>query len=102
MARHTAVDLCQVFNTPPRAPRPERLSAADLARLRALLATTDMRLREGQDAENTLADLRRLYEPYVNALAGRLLMPLPPWIGAVDAIDDWRTSAWEKAAGRPV
>lgn len=101
MARHTAVDLCQVFNTPPRAPQPERLSAADLARLRALLATTDMRLREGQDAENTLADMRRLYEPYVNALAGRLLMPLPPWIGAVDAIDDWQTSAWEKAAGRP-
>src|SRR5947207_3500852 len=76
MARHAAVDLAQVFSTPPTAPAAERLPGQELARLRARLAEGGMQLRDGE----RLAELRRMYEPYVAALATYLAVPLPPWL----------------------
>jgi hypothetical protein len=38
--------------------------------------------------------VREMYEPYVAALSEYLVIPLPPWILAEDAIDNWKTSAW--------
>jgi len=32
-----------------------------------------------------------MYEPYLNTLSDRLLMPLPPWTSA-KPMDNWRTS----------
>jgi hypothetical protein len=98
MARHAAVDLTQVFNQPPADPKPPRLPPADLAEVRAALAETGLKLRADKAADEELLHLRRMYEPYVNALANYLLMPLPPWIPSADATDDWRTSAWEPPA----
>src|SRR6266566_268379 len=46
MARHAVVDLAQVFNTPPREARHQRLSDPELARLQARLAEGGMRLRD--------------------------------------------------------
>ena len=71
----------------PRAPVPERLPRGNLARLRAALATAGLWLHE-DDVERWLAVLRRLYDPYVNALAERLLFTLPPWLPST-ASDDW-------------
>jgi len=99
MARHAVVDLAQVFNTPPHEPA-QRLTDAELPRLRERLAEAGLRLRDGADAAaatQQLAELRRMYEPYVAALARHLAVTLPPWVRQVERPDNWQTSAW----GRP-
>jgi len=96
MARHTVVDLSQIFNSSPREWDDGRLCAEDLALLRRSLAADNVMLRDGAEAEERLAQLRRMYEPYVTSLAEHLAMPLPPWIQAKDVVDNWQTSAWER------
>ncbi len=82
MARHAVVDLTRVFHLHPRAPSADRLSSTDLARLFHLLAEAGRPPSDTAGAARRLADLRRTYEPYVNALADYLLMPLPAWTSA--------------------
>jgi Ion channel len=94
MARHAAVDLAQVFNTPPT-PGVNRLSSSEFAHLREVLAAYGIRLKEGTATERKLAELRGTYEPFVSSLANFLLVSLPPWITPEDSLDDWQTSAWD-------
>jgi ion channel len=101
MARHTAVDLAQVFSTPPSERLEERLTQAELAGLQARLAEGGMPLREGAGAAGRLAELRRLYEPYVVALARFLSVQLPPWVRQVERPDNWQTSAWDRPSRPP-
>jgi hypothetical protein len=96
MARHALVDLAQVFNTPPVAPEPDRLPSADLLRLRQELAAAGLDLRTGAAAERKLVELRRMYEPYVNAIGDYMFMRLPHWIAPTGVMDNWQTSAWER------
>jgi hypothetical protein len=100
MARHAVVDLAQVLKTPPMPPPQDRLPDAELARLRQFLAGAGAKLREGPAADTKLAELRRMYEPYVHALARYLVLDLPPWIPREGAHDNWQTSAWERVARR--
>ena len=93
MARHTVVDLSQVFNTKPDLQRLNRLDAAGLERLHAALRAAGL---EPDDPDGQrLARLRQMYEPYVGALAQYLHMTLPPWIGTASQKDNWQTTAWE-------
>jgi len=62
------VDLAQVFSTPPERAQ-QRLSPEQLARLRERLAAGGVSLRDRPDFEERLTELRRMYEPYVVALA---------------------------------
>lgn len=101
MARHAVVDLAQVFSTPPGTSE-DRLPAADLERLRARLAGGGMRLKARPDFAERLTELRRMYEPYVVALARHLALPLPPWIRTVERPDNWQTSAWDRVVKLPV
>jgi hypothetical protein len=96
MSRHALVDLAQVFNTPPSAPVPDRLPPATLGLMRQNLISSGIKLREGMESERMLGELRRMYEPYVNAMAESLFMRLPPWIHTGNAMDNWQTSAWER------
>jgi len=98
IARHAAVDLAQVYGTPPMNPKLGRLSTAEFARVRDALADVGLVLRQGEDAEQRLYDIRRMYEPFVNALAEHLLLNLPPWMSATKTVDDWQTSAWDHFA----
>ena len=101
MARHAAVDLAQVFSTAPREPAGDRLPPDKLAHLRATLTAAGLRLREGQDADQMLAKLRRMYEPYVSSLAVHLSANLPAWIRESRRADNWQTSAWESGSAAP-
>ncbi len=103
IARHAVVDLAQVFNTPPREARHQRLSDAELAQLQARLAEGGMRLRDepGESGAQRLADLRRMYEPYVAELARYLAVALPPWLRDVERPDNWQTSRWERPLRPP-
>ena len=98
MARHAAADLSHILGTRPQSAAPGRLSAADLTQLRAVLAQAGVPLREGPEAEAMLTRLRQMYEPFVSALADRLLMPLPPWLPPPGARDVWKVTAWGPAA----
>jgi hypothetical protein len=98
IARHAAVDLAQVYGTPPMIPKLGRLSTAEFARMRDALADVGLVLRQGEDAEQRLYDIRRMYEPFVNAIAEHLLLNLPPWMSATKTVDDWQTSAWDHFA----
>src|SRR5947207_2758424 len=100
MARHAVVDLAQVFSTPPR-PTAERLSSAQLAGLRKRLASDGLGLPARPDFEPRLTELRRMYEPYVEALAHHLAVPLPPWVREAERPDNWQTSAWDRVVKLP-
>src|SRR6266436_1299471 len=99
IARHAAVDLSQVFKTPPRALPHDRLPAEDLRRIRDILAQHGVRLHDGPEAYRRLNDLRNMYEPYLYALAEYLNQSLPPWIPAKKGKDNWQTTAWGSSAG---
>jgi len=103
MARHAVVDLAQVFNTPPQEPA-ERLTQPEFSRLLARLSEAGLRLREDAGAASVvqqLAELRRMYEPYVTALARYLAVTLPPWVRQGERPDNWQTSAWERPKALP-
>ena len=99
IARHAVVDLAQIFRTAPVHTGPDRLPPEQLAELRALLAEAGCKLQEGPEAEQRLTELRALYEPYVQSLAGFLRFSLPGWLPPQRLRDNWQTSAWEKGPG---
>ena len=65
------------------------------------LGQAGVALRNEPGDKETLADLRAMYEPYINVLSDYLLMPLPGWLPKPRAIDNWQTSAWEVTAPAP-
>jgi hypothetical protein len=102
IARHAVVDLAQVFNSRPTASGRERMTDEDLAALRLLMKESGLALRAGPDADDQLRSLRRLYEPYVNALSCYLLIPTPPWIPERARADNWQTSAFDRPGPSPL
>ena len=99
MARHAVVDLAQVFGSSPKTMPHDRLPPADLLRLRETLAKHGLRLRVDAAADERLAELRAMYEPYVYSLARYLSLELPAWIPTGKGRDNWQTSAWGRSAG---
>jgi hypothetical protein len=45
--------------------------------------------------------LREMYEPYLNGLSMRLLMPLPSWGVGHNFVENWKRSAWGKITSGP-
>ena len=80
MARHAVIDLAQVFHLEPRPPVPDRLSPREVDRLLELLGEAGRPPADPAHAARRLMELRRTYEPHVNALSERFLMPLPAWV----------------------
>ncbi len=99
IARHAVVDLSQVFGTSPRPLPEDRLPPAELSRIRDVLAQHGLKLNDGEAADNRLLELRRMYEPYIFALAAHLNQALPPWIPQKRGKDNWQTTAWGQAVG---
>ena len=94
MARHAVVDLAQVLRRRPQSAARDRLPRAELRRLRVALAAGAVVLDDSDAAADKLAELRKMYEPYVTALADHLVMPLPAWRAAGHGQHNWRASAW--------
>jgi hypothetical protein len=101
MTRHAIVDLTQVFNTSPLKNDGKRLTPEALTRLRTVLGQYGVALRNEPGDDETLAELREMYEPYLQVLSEHLLMPLPGWLPQPRAIDNWQTSAWEVSGPAP-
>jgi voltage-gated potassium channel Kch len=98
IARHALVDLSQVLGRSPNFEQVDRLSAEDLGRLRTILAEAGVQLHRGDEADQRLAELRSMYEPYLRALSEMLMMPLPEWIRE-GRPDNWQTSSWGRITG---
>jgi hypothetical protein len=94
IARHAAVDLSQVIDVTPVRGQ-DRLPPEVFARVRAALAEKGIMLKDSEATEKRLRQLRRMYEPFVEAIAERLLVSLPPWVPEDGNLDDWQTSAWD-------
>jgi hypothetical protein len=92
MARHAAVDLVLVTQASPRSPEVDRLPAADLSRLRAVLGAAGLEMLDETSAARGLTELRGLYEPFVNALANELQFALPRFVVEKPPVDNWQTS----------
>jgi len=99
IARHAVVDLSQVFGTSPRPLPFDRLPPTELLRIRDVLAQHGLKLNDGEAADTRLAELRRMYEPYIFALATYLNQSLPPWIPQKKGKDNWQTTAWGQTTG---
>ncbi|MBA3946368.1 MAG: two pore domain potassium channel family protein [Herpetosiphonaceae bacterium] len=95
ICRHAAVDLSQILNARPDGAAAERLPAADFQKLRTMLEPVGVFRTPGSTPEQRVQELRRMYEPYLNALSHYLLVTLPTFVPANGASDDWQTSAWE-------
>jgi hypothetical protein len=95
IARHALVDLAQALFIPPRATAADRFDPATLAELRQILGAAGAPLCRARQAEETLRQLRQMYEPFLCGFSERLLMPAQP------SADNWRTSAWGRIAGGP-
>lgn len=94
-ARHAAVDLAQIFSAPPKS-IPERLPHEKFLELQKSLADVGLKCRGPEDFEHHLANLRRMYEPYVQSLADYLRLSLPEWTKPPERKDNWQTSGWDK------
>jgi hypothetical protein len=92
MARHAVVDLALVLKAPAERPRQDRLPAGQLQRLEQMLGEAGLDLYDSS-ADERLTELRSMYEPFVNALAKRLLFTLPPVVVEDGIADNWQKSS---------
>lgn len=99
IARHAVVDLSQVFGTAPKPLAHDRLPAEVLRHIREILARHGLKLLDGEEADRKLIAFRKMYEPYIYALAAHLNQGLPPWIPPKKGKDNWQTTAWAQSAG---
>ena len=59
------------------------------------LAAAGVKLKEGE-ADQRLTELRRMYEPYVHALASYFHVSVPPWVAGENWVDNWQASSSER------
>ena len=95
MARHAVVDIAQIFNTSPLQHDERRLTSENFTQLRAALLASEVSMSNEPGDQETLKELRAMYEPYTEVLSRYLMMPLPGWLPKPRATDNWQTSAWE-------
>ncbi len=93
MARHALADLAQVFGQKPLAPGKERLPEADFKRLHDLLCQEGVRVSRDAQAQERLAEMRALYEPWAETLSRYLAMPLPAFVSTLPRKTNWLTVA---------
>lgn len=94
IARHAAVDISLVFKIDPVPLESDRLGDNGSARLSELLKCEGVTAAGCAAAQARLAELRAMYEPFVNGLATYFLFKLPGFFPDRPTADNWQTSAW--------
>jgi hypothetical protein len=97
MARHAMVDLSQVVSLQPLTSTEDRLPPARYNQLYGLLCEGGVSMCRDANAEARLREMRRLYEPYAEALSAYFQMALPPWTADQPHKDNWLTVARVRA-----
>ena len=101
IARHAVVDLAEVLRVPASQPAHDRLPPKEVAQVRNLLVECRASSKCGESGDRKLNELREMYEPYLNGLSLRLLMPLPSWGVGHRFVENWKRSAWGKISSGP-
>ena len=97
-ARHAAVDLALVLRARPLAPAEDRLPPARRQILQQALRDVGVQMRDSADLDARLAELRRMYEPFINAIGDRFLFSVPEIAPDTPPVDNWQRSAWMQRA----
>ena len=101
IARHAVADLAEVLRVPPSRPVQDRLPPKEVEQVRNLLVECHASSKCGEVGDKKLIELREMYEPYLNGLSLRLLMPLPSWGVGRRSVENWRRTAWGKISSGP-
>ncbi len=64
-----------------------------------MFAKHGLKTGDPEEVGEPLRELRKMYEPYLFALAEYLSLTLPPWIPPAKGKDNWQTTAWGRSAG---
>lgn len=96
MARHAAVDLAQVVNAKYDSGSADRLPDPEFEQMRDALDRAGLRLRTDEYGREKLRKLRSMYEPYVHATGGNLMLTLPAWWHADKTRDNWQAGPWDR------
>ncbi len=91
MGRMVIVEMARSFGvSPSRYDGGDRLADEAYRRLVDDLGEAGLHWTDAPSAQSTLAALRATYEPLLDALAGRLLLTLPPWSASGTSPDNWQ------------
>jgi hypothetical protein len=98
-ARHAAVDLSKTFRgwRESREEVADRLTPEEAVQLGASFSPTVEPLENAERRKavwDALSHRRSLYEPNVRILSRYLRMPLPRFVPAPGAVDNWRKAGW--------
>jgi hypothetical protein len=101
IARHAVVDLAEVLRVPPIPLPHDRLPVKDVVQVRNLLVECRASTKCGEAGDKKLIELRKMYEPYLNGMSARLLMPLPTWGVGQKFVENWKRTAWGRISSGP-
>jgi hypothetical protein len=94
-AGQAVVELSQIFEPSPPRLAPDRLPSSSLSVLGKMLAENGVTLRDDVATEARLRELRRMYEPSVQALSDYLFVSLPQWFPICETPDSWQIRNWQ-------
>ena len=90
IARQVVVEISRFFKADPSpTPDRERLPHKAFTEMETILTESDIVWHGGPTAEKLLTALRETYEPLLEALSRRLLLPLPGWVTSEEVADYW-------------
>jgi hypothetical protein len=101
ISRHAVADLSEVLRVTPLHPAKDRLPPEDVTEVRNLLVECHAAGKCSESEDVKLRELRKMYEPYLNGLSSRLLMPLPSWGVGAQFVENWKRSAWGRISSAP-
>ncbi len=91
MARQVVVEMARSLGVEPsRYAGVDRLPPDVFARMLEVFDAAGLVWNGGPEARELLASLRATYEPLLDGLGLRLMLPLTEWIAAEDAADHWQ------------
>lgn len=94
MARHAAVDLTLILKTRPGTTTENRFPPEQRLRVQRMLREAGADVADPPDADAKLTQLRKTYEPFIDALALQFLFAIPPIAPEAEPVDNWQRSAW--------
>jgi hypothetical protein len=94
ISRHAIADLAEVLRVRAVDPAADRLPPKDVVEVRDLFVKCSTSQNCSEAGDLKLKELRQMYEPYLNGLSLRLLMPIPPWGVGAKFEENWKRSAW--------
>jgi hypothetical protein len=90
MARQVLVEMARSFDvSPSRYSGGDRLPHAAFLRMEMAFSDAGLKWSGGAEAEEILSGLRATYEPLLDGLSTRLLLPLQGWIADSDTANHW-------------